>query len=154
MRWPRSNRARPGEPLLEGLAPLVREGRLDAARLSMVAEGWRALLAPLPLDDDALDAFASMRGGVLFLLAGQDEIAGMADAGAGWALVDLARRISDRATAERAEAQARALLGRAARRWPAGMRPLAVLAALAQARAANGATRMLRAIWAGATGRC
>lgn len=143
-----------GEPLLEGLAPLVRDGRFDAARLSMVAQGWQALLAPLPLDGDALDAFASLRGGGLFLLAGRDEIAGMAEAGAGWALADLARRISDAPTAQCAEAQARALLGRSARRWPATMRPLAVLAALAQARGANGGMRMLRAIWAGTTGRC
>lgn len=148
------NGAPAGEPLLGELAAAVQAGRVDAAMLGALAEGWMALLDGAPLDAETMARFAEGRGATLFgLVAGNAESPGVADAGAGWALADLARRTSEPAAATQAGALAEARLKAAPRRWPRELRPLAVMVALARTRGRHGAVRMARAIWAGIAGR-
>lgn len=146
-----------GEPLTNALAPLL--SAEACVLLAGVAEGWMALLEPLPLSDEALLRFAEGRGAGLFsvaasLLGGTRD--GLAEAGAAWALTDLARHMSDRTTAARARALSGVRLPEG--RWPKPLRSLGVLAALARRDAARieaqGAPgRIFRAILAGLTGR-
>ena len=80
----------------------LKESRVDGKALLPLIDGWEALLEPLPLSEELLLAFADSRGGTLFgeaarLLDASTETARAA--GRVWALVDLAFRISDRATA-------------------------------------------------------
>lgn len=154
----------PAEPLLVELEALVRQGTLDPSALLPLVEGWEELLEPLPLPDEALAAFARRRGGGLFAAAAQ-VIAPIAEAdvkaGEGWALTDLAFRLSDRDTAERALALAREKLA-APRPWPRRLRALGILATLAAGDARAGLDaprrpssprRVARALWHGVTGR-
>lgn len=125
-----------GEPLLERLAGMVRDHRMDPAELARLAEGWSALLGPLPLPPEALAAHADGRGAVLFALSADllgDRHDDLREAGAAWALTDLAARISDRATADAARVLAAERISRLdRRRWPTRLRPLAILSALAR----------------------
>lgn len=116
-----------GEPILAalavaGLAPVMSQ---------RIVEGWEALLDDE--DDAALGEFAAGRGGGLFAAAatalGID--APVEDAGAGWALVDLARHHSRAEVAERALRLAADRLARGPVRWSKDARPLAMLAKLA-----------------------
>jgi 15-cis-phytoene synthase len=121
-----------GEPLLQLLSKLD----LDFAAVSEVPEGWAALLEPVPLSEDALASHGRQRGGALFgqaaRLLGVPDFAAVADAGAGWALVDFAGHCSHPETAARALAVARPMLARStAPRWPRPLRPLGMLAHLA-----------------------
>lgn len=124
----------PGAPLLAALARDVLPMGVRGAAMSAMAEGWDALLVPDPVGADDLAAYASGRG-ALFVMAGT--VLGVADgrlatAGAGWALVDLALHMRDRATAAVARSLAAPLLEEAlAVRWPRALRPLGVLAVLA-----------------------
>lgn len=154
-----------GEPLLESLMGEVRAGRVQSTVLSAMPDGWLALLEPMPLSADALARFAEQRGAGLFRAAASLLGAERIDAGAigvVWALTDLARRMSDRATAQAALAMARqnaaSLQCRGASK---SARPLVVLAALAREDCARAAlqsqgspSRLLRALWAGLSGRC
>jgi phytoene synthase len=149
--------SRPIDPVLVALADA---SRIDPAGLLPLIDGWEVLLDPLPLPDEALAAYAAGRGGALFrvaamLLGGSGENAGKA--GRLWALTDLAFRISDQTTAERALVLARANAARA--RLPG---PLAVLTALARRdlrqgldrpRRQGSPARVMRAMIAGLTGR-
>jgi phytoene synthase len=88
----------PAEPLLQDLAAHVVPRSVTGAELAAMEEGWAVLLADGPLDDTALRSYADARGGRLFglsarLLNGAEEV--LAEAGARWALLDLARRSSD-----------------------------------------------------------
>ncbi len=147
-----------GEPILGGLAPLVTRAECDL--LAGVADGWMALLEPLPLADDALARFAEGRGAGLFRVAGMllgGSHPSLGEAGAGWALADLARHMSNAPTAARARELAGERLGGTRGRWPRSLRPLGMLAALARRDAgrieAQGAPgRIFRAFWAGLTG--
>ena len=154
-----------GEPLLERLIAEVRADRVSSAELSAMPDGWLALLGPMPLSADALARFAEQRGSSLFRAAASLLGAERIDAGAIgaiWALTDLARRISDRATADAALTMARergaSLQCRGASK---SARPLVVLAALAREdcrhaapQAQGGSSRLLRALWAGLSRRC
>ncbi len=125
-----------GEPLLEGLAEILHAKNLPPVELARLPEGWAALLAPMPLDVEALGAHATARGAMLFAssaaILGADH-AGLGCAGSAWALINLGARISDRATAEAARTRAGEYLSALGRqRWPKPLRPLAVLAALAR----------------------
>ncbi|MES2755482.1 MAG: squalene/phytoene synthase family protein [Pseudomonadota bacterium] len=117
-----------GEPVLAAL----RDAGLSGTVLTAMVEGWAALLDGA--DDAALDAYARGRGGGLFAAAatilGSDS--DVADAGAGWALVDLARHSGDPAVATRALALGGERLARAPRRWTRALRPLGMLAKLAR----------------------
>jgi phytoene synthase len=147
---------RPVDPVLVALAD---EAAIDPERLLPLIDGWEVLLGPLPLGEEALLAYADGRGGTLFRAAGGllgSDTAAAAEAGRLWALVDLAFRVSDRTTAERALAVARTCA-------PGGSpKPLAVLAALARRDVRRGLyrerrqgspARVARAVLAGLTGR-
>lgn len=124
-----------GEPILQGLAPLVADGTLGADRLSELADGWAVLLEPLPLGEEALHRFAEGRGAMLFEQAARllgSEGSGVADAGAGWALADLSRKMSDAATARAARDLAAPRLRIPFRWWLSPLRPLALLTWLAR----------------------
>ena len=122
-----------GEPVLTALGGQVVARGIAPAGLLPLVEGWEALLDPLPLTDEALAAFATLRGGTLWRLAGA-----LLDAdpeervGEGWALADFAGRCSDPDTAGRAYAMAASCLtGRFT-----GPRALRMLARLARGDAA------------------
>lgn len=146
---------RPVDPILVTLADTP---GIDPEALLPLIDGWEVLLEPLPLSGDALAGYADARGGTLFsvaatLLGGGG--ATVAGAGRCWALVDLAFRISDRETAERALALAGSCRDG---RLP---KPLAILAALARGDTRRGVDRLrrqgspirvARAILAGLTG--
>lgn len=147
---------RPVDPILVTIADTP---GIDPEALLPLIDGWEVLLEPLPLSEDALAAYADARGGTLFSVAATllgEGAANAADAGRRWALVDLAFRISDRVTAERALA----LAGSASDgRLP---RPLAILAGLARrdvrrglgrSRRQGSPIRVARALLAGLTGR-
>lgn len=123
----------PAEPLLRELAA----GGLAPGPLAAMAEGWAELLAPFPMGDDALAAFAAGRGGALFRAAGRrlgaGDFAGLDAAGRGWALTDFAFHCSDAQTGRRALALASPLLEAAfAMPWPKPVRPLGMIATLAR----------------------
>jgi phytoene synthase len=153
-----------GEPLLESLLEIRRDRQLSSAELARLPEGWTALLGALPLDREALVRHAEERGSVLFKLAGNllgSGGAGLDDAGAAWALTDLAARISDRPTVEAARLLAAERLARIPDiRWAKPLRPLAVLTALARQdgrtsapRRQGSPRRLVAALWSGITGR-
>jgi phytoene synthase len=123
----------PAEPVLQALADHALPLGLTGAELAAIAEGWAVLLSPEPLAEAELAGYAAERGGRLFRLSarllGEKEDSAIAQAGEGWALVDLARRTAGPAEAEAALAAARTRLGAA--RWPSRSRPLGMLAALA-----------------------
>ncbi|MFD1611230.1 squalene/phytoene synthase family protein [Sphingomonas tabacisoli] len=146
---------RPVDPILVTLAEAP---GIDPEALLPLIDGWEVLLEPLPLSEEALATYAGARGGTLFgvvatLLGGDADAS--EQAGRGWALADLAFRISDRVTAERALA----LAGSASHgRLP---KPLAILAALARRDVRRGLNRprrqgspmrVARAMVAGLTG--
>jgi len=147
-------KARPVDPLLLDLADAP---AIDSTALLPLIDGWEVMLDPLPLSDEALGRYADARGGTLFSMAGR--MLGAASdrvraAGRLWALADLAFRISDRTTAERALALAPALAGP----LPKPLALLAVLAArdvrrgLDRPRRQGSPGRVARALWAGLTG--
>lgn len=143
-----------GEPLLDALERLA----IDRAALAPIAEGWGALLAPLPLEADALERHGRLRGGTLFAACGRllgSSDAPLAEAGAGWALTDFALHCSDQATRTRALALAAPLLATAtAARWPPRLRPLGMLAHFSRRPDRRGsAALLLRALRHRLTGR-
>lgn len=115
-----------GQPVLAALAA---EG-LPGAQLQAIVEGWEALLDGD--DDHALAAYADGRGGGLFAAAAGTPDDRVAAAGAGWALVDLARHHSRAEVRARALALAAVRLAEAPTRWPKANRPLGMLAKLAR----------------------
>jgi phytoene synthase len=124
----------PAEPVLQAVAGHVLPGGVGGAELAVMEAGWAVLLTPEPLTEADLDVYGSARGGVLFrcsarLLGGPAPPA-LEQAGAAWALVDLARHSGNEADAGRALAAARALVAPAS--FPAPLRPLGMLAALAR----------------------
>lgn len=126
----------PAEPLLRDMAMLAERHDLDTDLLATIADGWIELLAPFPVPDDALLAFAGARGGALFRTAGHILGADLFDplqmAGQGWSLIDFACHCSDADTARRALLLALPMLETAfATRWPKQARPLGMIATLA-----------------------
>lgn len=117
-----------GEPVLAAL------GATDLAptHLQLIVEGWESLLDGD--DDAALAVFADARGGGLFAAAAAVLGAGdpVEQAGAGWALVDLARHHSRTDVARRALGMAAGRLATAPTRWSKPARPLGMLAKLAR----------------------
>ncbi|MFN3388670.1 MAG: squalene/phytoene synthase family protein [Allosphingosinicella sp.] len=131
----------PSEPVLQAVAAHVLPAGVSGTELAAMEEGWAVLLSPERLSAADLQTYAARRGGLLFrhsaaLLGGGEPAAG---AGEAWALIDLARHSAEEADVEAAVAAAR---GRArARRWPARLRPLGMLAALARRDAEAGRPR-------------
>jgi phytoene synthase len=156
----------PADPALVALiATGIVPSLVPGSRLAEMIEGWEALLEE-PVDAATLDRYASGRGSALFgigavILGGEQDA--LAAAGAGWALVDLARHSSQPSLAAHALAAARRQLERAmASRWPVRLRSLGALAALASRDAKGDAgalqpaghpARMFRALRHRLTGR-
>lgn len=117
-----------GEPVLAALAG----AGVEPVASQRIVEGWEALLDGD--DDAALKGFADGRGGGLFAAAAAAIGAGdvMTDAGAGWALIDLARHHSRPEIRQRALALAAERLAVAPTRWSKAARPLAMLTKLAR----------------------
>jgi phytoene synthase len=132
----------PAEPLLAAAAAL-RPDRLAGHELAALAEGWEPVLDDATLTEDTVAMHARLRGAGLFGLAGRVLGGGderLVDAGEGWALADLARNFAPAGRADALLEQARVPLERAmARRWPAALRPLGMLTALALQDARQGA---------------
>lgn len=133
-----------GEPLLQQLAGITSKG-VSPASLAAIEDGWTAMLDG-EMDDEAIARHGRVRGGSLFRAAADwlgAADAGIAAAGAGWALADLGHRHSDPRVRETARAQARAQLAPLkGRRWSRAALPLAALATLAaRDAAATGARR-------------
>lgn len=123
----------PGEPVLRALAEHVVPAPISGAALAAMEQGWAILLSDAPLGREQLDAYAAARGGLLFRHSGR--LLGLSDpavdaAGELWALVDLARRSASAADTRSALEAARARVDTAP--WPARLRPLGMLAALAR----------------------
>ncbi len=152
----------PAEPTLEAVAAHLIPAGIGGAELAAMEEGWTALLPAEPLRSEDLQLHAEARGGRLFALSARllgGEVPGLTEAGGAWALVDLARRSG---RDEEARAALDAARGRPAiARWPAPLRPLGMLAALARRDAERGLplelqgspTRMLRMLGHRFTGR-
>lgn len=127
--------APPAEPTLQTLHDVVLPHGASGRSLAGMTDGWEVLLEET-LDAAAMDRFADARGGQLFAAAAM--VLGCDDpririAGQGWALADLAARLSDPAAAELACETARARLDAALRgRWPKRARALGALAHAAQ----------------------
>ena len=124
----------PSEPVLRALAAHVVPAGVTGAELSAMEAGWAMLLSAEPLSEADLALYASARGGLLFRytarLLGEPAPSPAVEAGgAAWALIDLARHSTDAADAEAAAVAARAAQPS---RWPARLRPLGMLAALAR----------------------
>jgi phytoene synthase len=131
--------AAPAEPLLQALAAHALPAGVAGAELAAMEEGWALLLADLPLGAGELEAFAALRGGLLFRYSAR--LLGIAEfpvepAGRRWALADLARHSSN---AEEAQSAIAAAVGEEPARWPRALRPLGMLAALARRDVARGA---------------
>ena len=128
----------PAEPLLRETAETVLPLGITGAALAEIEAGWAKLLDSDPPDEEAIEAHGRLRGRPLFDLAAR-LLAGTADAesgmaGEGWALADLARRLSDPPSAALAHSKAgERLAGLRRRRWPIALRPLGALAMLARA---------------------
>jgi phytoene synthase len=132
----------PAEPVLQALAIHVLPAGVTGAELAAMEEGWAAIVPGEVLTGEALGTYATARGGRLFalsarLLAGEAVAAG--EGGRLWALVDLARHITDKSERQAVLAAA----GSAVRpgRWPKRLRPIGMLAALARRDLARGPER-------------
>lgn len=132
----------PPEPVLRGIQEMVMPAGIAGAELAAMEEGWAILLAEGAPD---LDAYARLRGGLLFAFSAR--LLGVAEpraaaAGELWALADLARHSSSRDEA------ALALEAAAARqeqgKWPNALRPLVMLTALARRDVLRGADSLER----------
>jgi phytoene synthase len=133
----------PTEPVLQALAGQVLPAGLAGVELAAMEAGWAVLLSAEPLGAADLELYASARGGLLFrytarLLGETSPPAFVEAGGAAWALIDLARHSTDAPDADAAAKAARAI---ARSRWPAPLRPLGMLAALARRDAEPDRTR-------------
>ena len=121
----------PPEPILQSVAAYVLPAGICGAALAGMEEGWSVLLAEGALDAAALQTYAELRGGLLFrhsarLLGAAHDVE---EAGARWALVDLARHS---ANPDEAAAALKTAAGIAVEpTWPRALRPLAMLSLLA-----------------------
>lgn len=147
----------PAEPVLQSLATHV-VARATGETLARQVEGWEELLDPDPLDHDRLRRYADGRGGAMFAAAatvcGAAADGFVAEAGAGWALADLADHVGDAATARSARLMADDLLHPAlSKRWPRPLRALGAMAHLAAMPGRSPPARAGRILWHRLTGR-
>lgn len=150
----------PPEPVLQGIARDVLRDGVTGTQVAAMVEGWQVLLLA-ELDAAAL-ALHGQRGRVLFEIAARVTAAAAGDpvaaAGEGWALADLAGKLSDPKEAEAARGAAEVALAAAcAARWSRNGRALGAIGHLARMDLAGVAPgsprRMLRALWHRLTGR-
>ncbi|HEY0149357.1 MAG TPA: squalene/phytoene synthase family protein [Allosphingosinicella sp.] len=132
----------PAEPALQALAAHVLPLGITGTALAAMEAGWTLLLTPDPLTPEELGRYSSERGGVLFALTarvlGGEGSPDVQAGGEAWALIDLARHSGSEVDAEAALAAARE---RHSGKWPSRLRPLGMLAALAQRDAEPGRER-------------
>jgi phytoene synthase len=116
----------PAEPLLRQVTADILPLGIAGADLGMIADGWADTLDREAMDDAVISRHAAARGGTLFAVAARLLGEGAPDvvraAGETWAIADVALRTGIRV--------ARAAGAR--ERWPAHLRPLGMLAALAR----------------------
>ena len=121
----------PAEPVLQAVSTHVLPAGVSGEALSRMEAAWTAILSP-DLTPTDMRIYAEARGGLLFRysarILGGELSAEMEQGGERWALMDLARH-SNSADAAIAQEAARSVAGDA--RWPAKLRPLGMLAALA-----------------------
>jgi phytoene synthase len=148
------------EPVLQGIARDVLANGVTGAEVAGIVDGWQLLLQT-ELDAAALNEYGE-RGARLFVLAGRVAGAGRGDplalAGKGWALADLAGKLSDPAEAAAAQEIAQMALSEAcAVRWSRNGRALGAMAHLARMDLAGvqpgTPKRTGRALWHRITGR-
>lgn len=126
--------------MLAALAAHVLPAGLSGTELGAMEEAWAVLLGEDPLTAADLGLYAAARGGRLFrysarLLGDPDFPA--ESGGRLWALADFARHSTKDEEAKAAIALARR---EAAVKWPRGLRPLGMLAALARRDVERGGT--------------
>lgn len=124
----------PAEPILQALAREALPRGVSGAVMAPMAAGWEALFEQ-PLDVEAV-ARHGERGRALFAAVGR-AIRADGDplelAGAGWALADLSRHVTNPGVGQIAASQAAPLLNKALSvRWSRHGRSLGALALLAQ----------------------
>ncbi|MCD2323721.1 squalene/phytoene synthase family protein [Sphingomonas sp. IC-56] len=150
----------PAEPVLKALQQEVVARGISPKALVPLVHGWEVLVEEEHLDSEALTRFAEGRG-QLFAAAGSVLGAAptdpLAQAGRGWALVDLAANLSRQEEAAAARTHARPLLAEAARRhWSRNGRPLGAMAHLARMKVEGDAgpvARIGRLLWHRLSGR-
>ena len=134
----------PAEPVLRAVQERVVAAGVTGGELATMIDAWEVLLDDGPPDAAAIDLFGQRRGAILFAAAatlcggGDDRVA---DLGAGWALADLAGKLSDGAVASLAgQAAARHLATGLVGVLPRRLRGLGALALLARADLAGSAS--------------
>jgi len=130
----------PAEPVLEATAADVLSKGVSGGELAAMVDGWEVLTEPGGLGESDLAAYARARGGLLFRHAARllgDCEHPVVEAGSRWALADLARRCGNARESKAALEAAFAIAGGTAR-WPAPLRPLGMLAILADRDVARG----------------
>jgi phytoene synthase len=133
----------PKEPVLHGAAACLLPAGIAGAELGAMEEGWLAILSDEPIESQALNVYAARRGGLLFTFAARllhRSVRDAAAAGEAWALVDLARHSTEPHDIEAAlsAAKQRSLPSR----WPRPLRPLGMLAVLADRDCRRGPTEL------------
>lgn len=134
----------PAEPVLQAVAMEITDGNpAMAAELAAMVDGWLALIEVEQLDRHAIETHARERGGRLFdiairILGGDGDGAVAARLGRGWALVDLASRLTQPDARDMALETASAELATSITGMAKEARPLAALAVLARRDAASG----------------
>lgn len=121
----------PGEPVLQAVATQLLTAGISGAELAGMETPWSVLLDEHALEPAQLEAYAA-RGRQLFRLSARLMSPASdfptEEAGALWALADLARHSGEPdATAAREAARGHRL----DQRWPSALRPLGMLACLA-----------------------
>lgn len=122
----------PAEPVLKGIAQHVLAHGVTGTALAEMEEAWSTVVTDQPLQPEELAIYAQRRGGLMFrfsarLLGREEPYVELA--GKVWALVDLARHSSEPADIEMALAAARERV--LPKRWPRPLRPLGMIAVLA-----------------------
>jgi 15-cis-phytoene synthase len=126
--------AHPVDPVLVDCNDLVCRYDVTGDTLAAIAHGYDELIDAIPLSTDALEAFASGRGGLFCVaaqIAGCDPSPLLMSAGRAWALTDYAFHCGDRVTAERSMALANEDAPSHRYKWPKQMRTFRILSAFA-----------------------
>ena len=124
----------PAEPVLMAIASHVLPRGVPGKELGEMTTGWEAILGGEGGDAQARATHAEERGARLFAAAARilgGTGAGLAAAGRGWALADLAAHSSDAVFAAAARAEAAAAIDEGlSHHWPVAIRPLGTLVLL------------------------
>ena len=128
-------KAVPAEPRLQGVAANIVTAGVHGRDLAELERGWLGLLDPFPWDEGVAEAIW-FRGRLLFATAarllGQQTTDDIEEAGGLFAMVDVARHCSDAPSRALLTQQSRTLARKLASvRFPSGMRPISMLAAMA-----------------------